>query len=223
MRVGTSPLYLLEGQEEKLEERVDNLKHVEKEAFLKLKKKKLLVDSKEEPATRVALRNIRDFAIPFKFGEEIMWRYAFTPQNEIRELLSPKKAEAKPRPRSVEKPRQAEKKVENIFSKEDNEPKPEFFGEVMRFLGKNNIEFLEEMQTNKKEIVGKVRIQSGVGKIDFLLVAKNKKTTSKDEISAATQMANYNKMPCLFVLRKKISRAIQKVVEDNNLIRFGVL
>ncbi|MCR4284863.1 MAG: hypothetical protein NUV97_02360 [archaeon] len=243
LRVGSSFLYLLEGQEERLEEKVDYLKSVEKAAFLKIKKNKVLKDSQEEPATRVALRNIRDFAIPFKFNDEIFWRYAFTPQEEIREMFSPKRVAEVPVVRVVERPVEIEvveepveerkspspktarvkKPVEDVFSSGNEEPKPEFFGEVMNYLKKKGFEFLEEMQTEKKEVVGKVRVSSDLGKIDFLLIAKNKKSVSKDELTAAIQMATYNKMPCLFVLKKSPSKAVIKFVEGNNLIKIGVL
>ena len=66
LRVGSSPLYLLPGQESKLEFFTDNLTGVEKEAYLKLKDNKLLEDSNQEPKIRVALRAIKDFAIPIR-------------------------------------------------------------------------------------------------------------------------------------------------------------
>jgi len=46
MRVGASPLYFLPGQEEKLEEKVENLKSVERETQEKLKLKKVIKDEK---------------------------------------------------------------------------------------------------------------------------------------------------------------------------------
>ncbi|MCD4771491.1 hypothetical protein K8R30_03695 [archaeon] len=99
MKIGSSPLYLLPNQKQKLEEETSNLKSIEKEAQEKLKSKKVIFDQDEKPAIRVALRNIKDFAIPFKFQNEITWKYAFTPQEEINELLSPKKEiEEKPEP-----------------------------------------------------------------------------------------------------------------------------
>ena len=54
-----------------------HLNNKEKEAFCLLREKKFLVDSKQEPSIRVALRSIRDFAKPFKKPdtEEIIWRY----------------------------------------------------------------------------------------------------------------------------------------------------
>ena len=50
---------------------------------MKLKNSKILKDSDQEPAIRVALRGLKDFAIPFKFNGDIMWRYAFVPESEI--------------------------------------------------------------------------------------------------------------------------------------------
>jgi len=90
MRIGASPLYLIPGQENKLENKTEHLKTIEKETQEYLKSQKILYDDKEEPATRVALRNIKDFAIPFKLKEKILWKYAFTPQKEIDELIFPK-------------------------------------------------------------------------------------------------------------------------------------
>jgi hypothetical protein len=75
LRIGSSPLYYLEGQESKLENFSDYLKGKEKEAFLRLKENKFLIDEEQEPAIRVALRAIKDFAYPFKFQEKIIWRY----------------------------------------------------------------------------------------------------------------------------------------------------
>jgi len=75
MRVGNSPLYFIPGQEYLLEEFSQHLRSKEKDAFNLLKEKRFLVDSKQEPAIRVALRSIKDFAIPFKEGEEIIWKY----------------------------------------------------------------------------------------------------------------------------------------------------
>ena len=90
MKIGASPLYLLTNQKEELEEKTNNLKPIEKEAQEKLKSKKVIFDEQEEPAIRVALRNIKDFAIPFKFKEKIAWKYAFVSQEEINKILFPK-------------------------------------------------------------------------------------------------------------------------------------
>jgi len=75
MKVGNSPLYLIPGHESMLENFSDYLKGKEKEAFNLIKEKKFLKDSEMEPAIRVAIREIKDFAIQFKMEGEIYWRY----------------------------------------------------------------------------------------------------------------------------------------------------
>ena len=246
MKIGSSPLYLLQGQEKKLEELSDNLKSIEKEAYLKLRERKILKDEDENPAFRVALRNIKDFAVPFRFQGKIMWRYAFADDKEIEELLSPKVEKMKPEPKQKEEvekvvptttnPKhigedkrksepQKEKRLENIFVEDKGEEgsKPEFLNEIKSFLKKKDIKFLEEIQSEKKEVVAKVSVGSKLGDINFLVVAKNKRTTSKEEIAAAVQRAVYNKMPCLFIIRKLPSKNIQKLIEENHLIKLDVM
>lgn len=83
LKVGNSPLYFLPGQEPQLERFFQYLKSKEKEAFLLLKEKKFLKDEEQEPAIRVALREIKDFAIAFKENDEIYWRYFTVPEEEF--------------------------------------------------------------------------------------------------------------------------------------------
>lgn len=268
MKIGASPLYLLPGQEQKLEEHIDNLKSAEKDAFLKLKENKLIEDENEEPATRVALRNIKDFAIPLKFQDKIKWKYAFATDQEIEKLLShpKKKPEAKkdtlsinkhteqrvektPSEKSelkIEEPKskstietevpkawevkkeeikqikKESKKVENIFISpeiKDEKQEPKFLIEIKNFLKQKDIKFVEEVRTEKKEVMAIINITSQLGNINFLMVAKNKKTATKDEIEAAIQIATKNKMPCLLIIRGKPSKSIQKFIDKNHLIK----
>ncbi|MCL5018628.1 MAG: FaeA/PapI family transcriptional regulator [Candidatus Pacearchaeota archaeon] len=83
LKVGSSPLYFIPGQEPQLENFSKYLKSKEKEAFLFLKEKKFLKDSELQPAIRVALREIKDFAIPFRKDEDIYWRYFTIPEEDF--------------------------------------------------------------------------------------------------------------------------------------------
>ncbi|MFH0808657.1 MAG: hypothetical protein V1888_03525 [archaeon] len=217
LKIGASPLYFIPGQEQKLEDHTENLKPLEKQALLKLKENKTLTDENEEPSIRVALRNIRDFAIPFKSNDKIMWEYAFPDGEKSKEKLTPQIKKPEPAKEPVER----QQKIENIFEKE--EPKPEFLNEVKLFLQKHKIEFIEEIQSEKKEIVAKVNIKSTVGDIHFLLIAKNKRTISQEEISASIQRAQYSKMPCLLILRKEPTKSIQKIIDKNHLIKLQIM
>lgn len=95
LKVGGSPLYLLDGQEKQLEKFSNYLHPKEEEAFILLKKNKILKDSEQDPAIRVALRSIKDFAVSFKDDAEIYWRHLQVSEPEVIEILSqkPKKQE----------------------------------------------------------------------------------------------------------------------------------
>lgn len=110
LKVGGSPLYFLDGQEQKLENFSQYLHPKEAEALLLLKNNKILKDSEQEPAIRVALRSIRDFAFGFKKNDEIYWRYAFVPEYEMREILEPKIEH-----KLEEQPRLEQRKIEPVI------------------------------------------------------------------------------------------------------------
>jgi hypothetical protein len=102
MRVGNSPVYYIQGQEQNLEKFSSYLKSKEKEAFLLLQDRKFLRDSEQQPAIRVALREIKDFAFPFKKNNEVIWRYLTAKESEFKQDAKPieehKYIEAKPKP-----------------------------------------------------------------------------------------------------------------------------
>src|SRR3989304_1899975 len=88
-----------------------------------IKERKFLRDSAQNPAIRVALREIRDFALPFKSGDEIVWRYFLVPESEFK--ITEKKPE-KLLEIEVKKPVLAvadkeKQKPLDIFSKESKE------------------------------------------------------------------------------------------------------
>lgn len=133
MRVGSSPVYFLPEHEPQLDRYYEHLKNKEKEAFLRLKEKKFLVDLEQEPAIRIALRAIKDFAIPFEKEGVMIWRY-FTavPEEythkikekslEIEEQFTPPKIE----PEVFEEPETEEPEFEEAEEQEEiEEPAPE--------------------------------------------------------------------------------------------------
>ncbi len=121
MKVGGSPLYYIKGQEHLLDNFFKYLPEKEKEAFLMLKEKRVLEDSKQTPAIRVALRNIKDFAFPFKKDGEVFWRFHTTTEQEVRDILEPKENRLVKQPaeqpvkQSVEQPA---KQPEQVFKQE---------------------------------------------------------------------------------------------------------
>jgi hypothetical protein len=90
-RVGGSPVYYLPGQENKLGLLRKSLKEPEQQAYDLLLDKKLLRDSELEPITRVALREIKDFAVMLNVNsndkEEIFWKWHLVPDSEAEKLV----------------------------------------------------------------------------------------------------------------------------------------
>ena len=76
LKVGTSPVYYLPKQKEQLENLSKHLSEKDRRAYDFLRDKKVLRDSKLYPLMQVAMREIKDFAIPLKVNNsEIFWKY----------------------------------------------------------------------------------------------------------------------------------------------------
>lgn len=158
LRVGGSPLYFLEGQEQQLEKFYNFFHPKEAEAFMLLKRYKLLRDSEQEPAIRVALRKIRDFAVGFKIDDEIFWKYFSLSDTEVNELLSeqrevPKRHEIK---RPIQKPAQMQP-IEIIEPRRTKTQEPERVEpniEIPKIKKTLTIEPLEPKKELKKKQTG---------------------------------------------------------------------
>jgi hypothetical protein len=205
MRVGSSPLYFIPGQEPLLENFSQYLKSKEKDAFMILKEKKFLKDKDLDPAIRVALRGIRDFAIAFKRNDDIYWRYFTTPEMEFRNI-----EESKPLPVKeiiIEKeeisapvsgviveevkpievveevislPEEAKKIAKKTKVKKQpkkDSKKNNFFNKVKEFLSQRQIEILSIEEIGINKIIFKVRNDG-----EYLIIAYNKKKISEQDV-----------------------------------------
>jgi len=185
MKVGNSPLYLIPGQEPMLERFSENLRKKEKDAFLLLRQKKFLRDINQHPAIRVALRSIRDFAIPFKTPEgDIIWRYFIVPEAEFK-LKAPKqkvpeKLDIFEKTKKTTKRKPIKRKTS--VSQKKNE---KFFNKIKMFLSTRSIEILDIESFNKNDLV--LRVQDNKG--EKLLIAYNKKRITELDIIKASKKA----------------------------------
>lgn len=202
MRIGASPLYLIPGQEQKLEEHTEHLKPIEKEAQEKLKEKKLLIDENEQPAIRVALRNLKDFAIPFKEQDKIIWKYAFATEEPKEATIStePKKSkkvepifEKKPQPQATSDKRQA-----------NNKP---FLKEIEEFLEKQNTQITSIQEVGKKNVIAKIHNAK-----DALLFAFNKQRISEAELIKAYKQANDQNLPYHIIVRGDLTKKMNQTI-----------
>ncbi len=82
MKVGGSPLYYLESKKAMLENFIQYLNPKENEAVKLLREKGFLVDTEQTPVIRVALRGIKDFAVPINKNGIITWRYYMVNEQE---------------------------------------------------------------------------------------------------------------------------------------------
>jgi len=180
VKFGSTPLYYLPGQESRLRDFAKNLHEKEKRAYDLLMQRKILRDKIAEPVVRVALRNIKDFAVPLQVkindNVEIFWKwYLITNEDAagiIKETVKfdkPKepKKEIKPAQETIaekeqEKPREEQKEIKREELKEilpekeekktfvDKTAEDAFLNEIKKFLEKNNIELIEEKIVKKK-------------------------------------------------------------------------
>jgi len=109
-KIGGSPLYYVNGQENKLDKLYDYLPEREKEAYELLRKNQVLKDSECQPAIRVALRSIKDFAFAFDVNDELHWRWYLITEEEGRNLIG----DIKPKKRV-----KIERKERKLVPKED--------------------------------------------------------------------------------------------------------
>ena len=217
MKIGSSSLHFIQGQEPKLKNFSQYLKSKEKDAFQLLQQNKFLYDKEQEPAIRVALREIKDFAIPFKKDDKIIWRYFTIPESEFKQEQEPEKAnikEPKQEPVSlpqenpekkeeIQKPEQkveqaSEKKL-NIFDKKEKPKKKTTKKKTSSSKKKNekffnNIkEFLSKKQIDILDIEGfsknEILLKVSRNQQEYLLLAFNKKRISETDIIKASKKA----------------------------------
>ena len=126
VKFGSTPLYYLPGQESRLQDFAKNLHEKEKRAYDLLMQRKILRDKIAEPVVRVALRNIKDFAVPLQVkindNVEIFWKWYLITNEDAARIIKetvkfdkPKK-EIKPAQETItrkeqEKPREEQKQI----------------------------------------------------------------------------------------------------------------
>ena len=91
LKVGGTPLYYLPGQEEQLYHfAAGNLNQKDYQVLEKLKEAQVLRESNLDLLTKVALRNLKDFAVPLQVTTpqkvELFWRWYLSTQEETNKL-----------------------------------------------------------------------------------------------------------------------------------------
>ena len=251
MKIGSSSLHYLPGQEEQLENFTEHINPREKEAFQLVKQRCVVSDDELEPVHRVAIRAIKDFAHSFALSthqQKTFWRYYLLSEEEARVLVTQKRlpaasqrdasevqtAPTKRTPRS-RKPllpsaaSSAEITLPLLLSKaspmQPSPPPPSLFAQrVHQHLKTKQLTLLETLLDKKKEYAAKIALDTPLGKQHVYLVAKDKKRVKTEELIEALQKAHANKMPALVLAPGVVEKKAQALLTEwSNLIKFEKL
>ncbi|HLC60416.1 MAG TPA: hypothetical protein VJJ52_03220 [Candidatus Nanoarchaeia archaeon] len=207
IKVGGSPLYYLAGQEAMLLKYTSNLNEKELKALELLKENKILRDSEQVPVIRVALREIKDFAMPLnvKYGDtsEIFWKWFLDSDEEAGKIIKSKLGIAE----KVDKIEvKEETKIQTEIKKEIQQKQSEIVQKQREFPIEKKIEEepAEKFQQQLKEAVEKPIQQKARGR-------KPKESSKEDEF-----MKNIMK----FFEKNKIDIISTEVTKKNSEIDF---
>lgn len=240
LKIGSSYLYLLPGQEPLLEQFSQHLNSREKEAFELIKQNKVLEDSYQTPVIRVALRAIKDFAIPLQVHTEnqeqkLFWRYFTTSETEAEALIKKKPKEEQKNAQeevkekqieiSLETPKfessieiaQKEEKLEEVkeeTEKHQEENSEEFPIKVERHLAERKLPMIATLSRKKKEMTGHIRIETSLGEQRFYLIAKDKKRVGEKDILSLVESSKTEKMPILFLTSGTLDKKAEVLLSD---------
>lgn len=244
LKVGSSSLYLFQGQEPMLENFIQYLNQKEQEAFQLIRKEKIAYDEKLPPAIRVAIRSIKDFALPFyvtiENTQKLFWKYAFLSDTELPELLRNYNSHSEPLKQKEEekKPEEVQVLVQEKVEKVDEiQEKPkqkkikkvkiedsDFTKNLRDYLSAKDIEILNVIEEKKKEFTAKIRINDLFGKQEYYLIAKDRKKVKEEDLTLVLHKANQEKMLALFMAPGELDKkAIDFIKDYRNLVKFEKL
>ena len=225
LKVGGTPLYYLPNQVSSLQNFFQNLHDKEKTAFNLLKEKKILRDKELEPVIRVALRQIKDFAVPLQVTHQdrtdLFWKWYLLNKEEasslikslLDEKLPEKETEAKEEIKEKEFSREIKKPTEEKQTKKFIDQTHSFLEEINPHLKKNRI-IIKSMEIIRKnsEIDFILEIPSGIGTLEYYCKAKNKKRISEGDLSSAYVQGQLKKLPVLFLAKGELTKRAKEML-----------
>lgn len=121
-KIGSSPLYYVDGQQRYLEQLREHLHPKLQQVYDSLKNNKILYDNELTEVMKAAIRDLKDFAIPLTVNKtELFWKFHLIPPEEatnlIKQKLAPKEEKKEipqPIPQKVEVAIPVKTPVENI-------------------------------------------------------------------------------------------------------------
>ena len=241
VKVGGTPLYYAPGQEEKLQNYTKYLHEKEVKAYDILKSELIMRDSLLDPVVRVALRNIKDFAVPVSVSDsgnkELFWKWYLLPDAKAEQIIKSRFQKAE-EPASIPERKPGVPKKETAAGtpetkqpsgvsgqkKLSDSPKrktPEktvgtgtFAKKVEDYFSRNRIEIVQKIENKKRseeEFI--VSVPSHVGTIKYYAKAKDKKTCNEGDLSTAFVQGQNRNMPVLFLTPGKITKKAEDMLK----------
>lgn len=239
---GGSPFYYVAGQEQKLMDLAQFLKGKVKEAYDLLSEKLIIKDNGALPWQRVALRELKDFAVAlpvnYKGNQEIFWKWYLMPNDEAKPLIKKvltgeNKVEEIPEKEEVEE--KQEEVVQQKLVKESaivKEPVAEVKQEVPPIVKEeseeNYIDLIKNFISSKEmyiishNVVRKERefnyvvdVPSNLGKLRYFVKFKNKKKITDKDLFSALDEAKEKNLPVLFLTNGELTKKAQEYVDNN--------
>lgn len=224
VKVGGSPLYYIPGQEAQLQGFADNLHEKEKRAYDLLLQKKVLKDSEVEPVIRVALRAIKDYAVPlevnFKGSSTLFWKWYLLSNKDAEEMIrsffrgQDKETEKKPIEKETQK-RIGEALEKKKVIKKESADKNAFSDLISNYFNKNKINVLSKEVIRKSEIDLIVQIPSAVGNLEYYCKAKNKKKINDNDLASAFAQGQLRKLPVLFLTNGELTKRAKEMLQKD--------
>jgi len=237
LKVGSSPLYFIPGQEDQLLRYVHVLNEKDRRTLELLQTQKVLRDSSQEPLVRVSLRNLKDFAKPLEVQyndtSEVFWKWYLLSDNESEEFIRPHLAPEAPAPREqpVAKaaPQKKKRAVQQKLATPAEEPRPQdtppvaplvtqpeiihdtFLEILQSYFAKNNIRVVDQTLVKKKsEFEFTLELPSAVGGLVYYCKAKNKKRINEADLSYAFVQGQLKKLPILFISPGELTKSAKE-------------
>jgi len=213
IKFGSTPLYYLPGQESRLQDFAKNLHEKDKKAYDLLMQKKILRDKTAEPIVRVALRSIKDFAVPLQVkindNVEIFWKWYLITNEEATKII--KEIIKFDEPKEILHEKEVKKEEKKTFI--DKTSEDVFLNEIKKYLEKNNIKLIEEKIVKKNSDLDLViEVPSAVGSLTYYCKAKSKKRISDSDLSSAFVQGQLKKLPVLFLTKGDLTKKAKEML-----------
>jgi len=248
-RVGSSPLYFMEGQETRVRERLfKELNELETKTLERLRTLKVAFEEELYPQERFLLKELKDFVTPLtvKSGDKDVscWKHYSVNDTELNELIEKKLVPPKveqPEPKiepelpKVEEPK-IEVKPEQLPLQMVEKPKPvkrvtreikasAFESKVLDFFISHKIDVGERKPLKKGETTYAITEHSHFGTRQFLASINDKKALNEQDISRFYVECQNNKMPGMIFVSKEPSAKTKEYLSKHigDLIKILVI